>query len=138
MHPLDPSLRIGDLRQQRKGLRRCPHRIEAGHAHPVDDPAHERRSLGVLTQLRIEAEEPLQCTIQGPGLPSTLIEAATDDIDRRHHLWTHCIHDDVRVPLQERHQGGQPVEDLTLLRRLHQIDQARIAEGATSQTRHHP
>ena len=62
-----------------------------------------------------------------PDALAALVELAADRLHARDHRRPDAVHDVVGVALEQRHHPGDPVEDLLLLRRAQQVEQAAAA-----------
>ena len=82
-------------------------------------------TVAVLAHLGLEAEQPAQHAVERADALAALVEPAADLRDRRDDLRADLVHDDVGVPLEQRHDGGDLGELGALLRRGDQVGEAR-------------
>src|SRR5690606_3452414 len=114
--PANPGPRVGDLTRGGQRVGTGEHGVDRVAARLLLDSSHERRALAVLRELRVEAEQAPQDPLEGRAdRAAPRVEARPDRGDRGHDPWADGVHRDVRVPLEERHDGTDLLDDLGLL-----------------------
>ncbi len=118
MHARDPRGRVGDLRGRRQVLGAGEHRVEPVAPDPAPHAPDERRAVAVLRELRVEPEQAPQEAVQALG-PRPLVPAGlerpTDLADRGHDRRADVVHRHVGVPLEQGHDGADPLEHVALV-----------------------
>src|SRR4051794_22502718 len=122
--PVDPLLRRGELVDQRQVGRALPDTVEALHADEIDDAADEGPPVGVLLHLLLQAQQPAQHAVERAPALAPLREPLAQGLHRRDDVRPDAVHHVLGVPLDEAHHGGDPVEDLPLVRVADQREQA--------------
>src|SRR4051812_34366537 len=130
VHAAHPGGGVADLGlgRQVRGLR--PDGVEVVHPDLVDDRVHEGGPVAVLRHLGVQAQQPAQHAVEVAGALAALVELRTDVVDRRDDLWPDAVHHDVGVALEQRHDAGEPVHDLALLRGGEDVQEADVVVAA--------
>jgi hypothetical protein len=90
----------------------------------------EGSPVAVPTHLDIHAEQSAGRCVQGLGLRSALVELFPDEGNAGHDLRAHLIHHHLRMPFEQGHQTGHPIEDRSLCRGLNRLDETRRPTAA--------
>src|SRR5215472_8840768 len=128
--PFQPPARAGEFFPGGQRLGRRPHPVEGLHPGLADYRAHERGTLLVLAHLQVNAEDAPDGLLNPVARGTPGVELGPDLLDGRYDSWPDGIHNVVAVPLDESHDGGQPVEYLALALALDGLDQARAVAAA--------
>ena len=96
----------------RQVLGPLPHSIEAFHADRIHNMLHELLPVAVLRGFAVQPKQARDEAGYEFLRLGTPVEPAANCFDGRHYLGVNGIHDHVRVPLQEAHDGGDLAGDL--------------------------
>src|SRR5438309_10616086 len=112
----EPGVGVVDLGETREVLLALPDAVEPAHPGALHHVRDEPVAGGVLADLAVEPDQPLEASLHARGTTS-LLEPALHPIGVANVLASDLFHHEVPVAFEQRHQALHPLEDLALLRR---------------------
>src|SRR5215218_6127423 len=121
MDARQPLSRRTDLGPARQSLGRGPDLVQTIHADRSNHMPAEFSTVAILPHLGVQTEQFADDLVKALALPPHG-EFRTDLLDRRNDFWSNSVHHHVSVALEQRHYGGDAVDDGPLGRSLDEID----------------